>query len=327
MPTPHQARSPRCYQIAILAGDGIGVEVMAEAVKILDAIQQTSLLGFDLKPYPCGAGCYLEHGDPLPETTVEGCRQADAVLLGAMGLPDVRWPDGTEMRPQVDLRFKLDLYAGVRPIYLYHPDHTPLKGFDTGEIDFTIIRENVEGLFASMNAGIQIREEVAIDSMVITQMGTERVTRFAFELAGRRHRQQKVTCVDKANVFRSMAFFRQIYDQVAADYPQISRDYAYIDAMALYLVQRPQDYDVIVTENMFGDILTDEASMLAGSMGLLPSASLNDGKTGLYEPIHGSAPDIAGKNMAISIFTDTSRIDLQQLQAYGKIIFSEKEEK
>ena len=297
MPTAYQAKEHRCYQIAILAGDGVGVEVMAEAVKILDAIQQTSPLSFDLKPYPCGAGCYLKHGDPLPETTVEGCRQADAVLLGAMGLPDVRWPDGTEMRPQVDLRFKLDLYAGVRPIYLYHPDHTPLKGLGTGEIDFVIIRENVEGLFASMNAGIQIREEVAIDSMVITQVGTERVTRFAFELADRRHRQQKVTCVDKANVFRSMAFFRQIYNQIAADYPKITSDYAYIDAMALYLVQRPQDYDVIVTENMYGDILSDLAAGLVGGMGMAPSADIGD-KAAVFQPSHGTAPDIAGKGIA-----------------------------
>ena len=201
------------YDIAVLKGDGIGPEVMDEALKVLNALGTPSLA---FAEYPCGAGCYLEQGDPLPEATVEGCRRADAVLLGAMGLPHVRWPDGTEMRPQVDLRIKLDLYAGVRPIYLYAAAHTPLKGLEAGDIDFVILRENVEGLFASMNGGIQLRGEVAVDSMVITRTGTERVVRYAFELARQRGRTpMKVTCVDKANVFRSMAFFRSVYDEVA----------------------------------------------------------------------------------------------------------------
>ena len=199
---------------------------------------------------------------------MEGCRRADAVLLGAMGLPHVRWPDGTEMRPQVDLRFQLDLYAGVRPIYLYAAAHTPLKGLEAGDIDFVILRENVEGLFASMNGGIQLRGEVAVDSMVITRTGTERVVHYAFDLARQRGRTpMKVTCVDKANVFRSMAFFRSVYDEVAADYPDVERDYAYIDALSMYLVQQPAGYDVLVTENMYGDIISDLAAGLVGGLG------------------------------------------------------------
>ena len=159
----------KVYEIAVLKGDGIGPEVVDEALKVLEVVQQSGGPACRFEIYPCGATCYLEQGDPLPAATVEACRQADAVLLGAMGLPHVRWPDGTEMRPQVDLRFKLDLYAGVRPIYLYNPDHTPLKRMDVGDIDLVILRENVEGLFASMNAGIELRGQVEVDSMVINK--------------------------------------------------------------------------------------------------------------------------------------------------------------
>ena len=171
----------------------------------------------------------------------------------------VRWPDGTEMRPQVDLRFLLDLYAGVRPIYLYAEHHCPLKGYGAGDIDFVLLRESVEGLFASMNGGIQLRDETAVDSMVITRSGTERIARYAFELARDRRaeradglrgeRDTHVTCVDKANVFKSMAFFRHVFDGVAAD-TDIAADHAYVDAMSLYMVRRPETYDVMVTENM-----------------------------------------------------------------------------
>ncbi len=200
------------YAIAVLPGDGIAPDVIAEARRVLDTAGGPSLAFVE---YPCGANCYLQTGDPLPPATVEACREADAVLLGAMGLPDVRWPDGTEMRPQVDLRFQLDLYAGVRPIYLYAAHHSPLKDYAAGSIDFVILRENVEGLFASMNGGILLRDETAVDSMVITRSGTERIARYAFDLARdrrseraaglRAEREAHVTCVDKANIFKSMA--------------------------------------------------------------------------------------------------------------------------
>jgi len=293
----------RVYEIAVLKGDGIGPEVVDEALKVLEVVQQSGGPACRFETYPCGATCYLEQGDPLPAATVEACRQADAVLLGAMGLPHVRWPDGTEMRPQVDLRFKLDLYAGVRPIYLYSASHTPLRGLEAGDIDMIILRENVEGLFASMNAGIELHGEVAVDTMVITRLGTERVVRYAFELARERGRDpMMVTCVDKANIFRSMAFFRSIYDQVAGDYPEIERDYAYVDAMALYLVQRPQSYDVMVTENMYGDILSDLAAGLVGGMGMAPSGDIGP-DAGVFQPSHGTAPDIAGQGIANPVGT------------------------
>lgn len=293
----------RTYEIAVVKGDGIGPEVVDEAVKVLRALESKGGLSYRFEEYPCGVGCYLEEGNPLPEGTVEACRGADAVLLGAMGLPDVRWPDGTEMRPQVDLRFKLDLYAGVRPIYLYSGEHTPLKGVRAGEIDLVILRENVEGLFASMNGGIELRGEVAVDSMVITRSGTERLARYAFELARERGKEpMKVTCVDKANVFRSMAFFRRVFDEVAAGYPDVEKEHAYIDALALYMVQRPETFDVMVMENMYGDIISDLAAGLVGGMGMAPSGDIGE-DAAIFQPSHGTAPDIAGKGIGNPVAT------------------------
>ena len=300
----------RSYQIAVLPGDGIGPEVVGAALESLAGLG----LDLDLREYPCGAGCYLERGTPLPDETLEGCRGADATLLGAMGDPQVRWPDGTEMRPQVDLRFKLDLYAGVRPIYLYAAHHTPLRGLAAGEIDFVLLRENVEGLFASMDAGIDVRGETAIDSMVITRTGTERVARYAFELARERKRERCnggssrpqqaacVTCVDKANILRSMAFFRRVFDEVAARYSDVDSGHAYVDAMALHLVQRPRDFDVLVMENMYGDILSDLAAGLVGGMGMAPSGDIGE-EAAVFQPSHGTAPDIAGKGVANPVAT------------------------
>ena len=290
----------KTYDIAVLPGDGIAPDVIVEARRVLDAAGGPTLRYTE---YPCGANCYLETGDPLPEATVEACRSADAVLLGAMGLPDVRWPDGTEMRPQVDLRFLLDLYAGVRPIYLYAEHHCPLKGYGAGDIDFVLLRESVEGLFASMNGGIQLRDETAVDSMVITRSGTERIARYAFELArgrqetGDSQRPATVTCVDKANIFRSMAFFRSVFDDVASAYPDICRAHEYVDAMAFHLVEQPQVYDVMVMENMYGDILSDLAAGLIGGMGIAPSGDIGE-DAAVFQPSHGTAPDIAGKGVA-----------------------------
>lgn len=287
----------RPYRVAVLKGDGIGPEVVAEALKVLEAVGRAGGPAWEWAEYPCGAGCFLAQGNPLPADTLQACRDADAVLLGAMGLPHVRWPDGTEMKPQVDLRFQLDLYAGVRPIYLYASEHSPLKGAAPGSIDLVILRENVEGLFASMNGGIELRGELAVDSMVITRRGTERVSRYAFGLARARRRQpMKVTCVDKANIFRSMAFFRRVFDEVAADFGDVVAEHAYIDALALYMVQRPQSFDVLVMENMYGDIISDLAAGLVGGMGMAPSADIGD-QTAVFQPSHGTAPDLAGKGV------------------------------
>lgn len=285
----------RVWNIAVLPGDGIGVEVMTEGVKVLDAV--TTLLSgisFKLTELPVGAAEYLRNGSPLPETSFAACEQADAILLGAMGLPSVRWPDGKEMTPQIDLRERLDLYNGMRPIRLYHESHSPLKKYRAGEIDLVIVRESTEGLFSSRLSKMSGPGE-ATDVLRITRQGTERICRAAFNLA--RQRRQHIACVDKANVLPSMAYFRAVFDEVAREYPDVQTQHVYVDAAALYLVQKPHQFDVLVTENMFGDILSDLAAGLVGGMGMAASADIGD-KHAVFQPSHGSAPDIAGKGVA-----------------------------
>jgi 3-isopropylmalate dehydrogenase len=293
------------FTIAVLRGDGIGPEVVAEGIKVLQTVE--SLVPgacFELIEHSVGAREFLERGDPLPAATVERLKEADAILLGAMGLPEVRWPNGVEMTPQIDLRELLDLYNGVRPIRLYHESHSPLRGYGTGitglGIDFVIVRENCEGLFSARLSPRSARRDFETDTMRITQRGAERICRAAFRLA--RKRRRHCTLVDKANVLPSMAFFREIFDAVAREFPDVATDRVYVDAMALYLVQRPNTFDVMVTENMFGDILSDLGAGLVGGMGLAPSADLGD-EYGMFQPSHGSAPTLAGKGIANPIAT------------------------
>lgn len=294
--TGASASPPERFRIVVLPGDGIGPEVMAEGLRVLRAVE-SRLQGvrFELSEYAVGAEAYLRHGNPLPSSVLEACRTADAILLGAMGLPHVRWPDGREMTPQIDLREQLDLYAGVRPIRLYHQEDTPLKRYAAGEIDLVIVRESTEGLFSARLQSYPPSAGEVCDVLRITRHGAERVCRFAFELARRRRR--KLTLVDKANVLPSMVFFRQIFQEVARDYPDVETEALYVDAAALHLVQRPQTFDVLVTENMFGDILSDLAAGLVGGMGMAPSADLGD-RHAVFQPCHGTAPDIAGSGRA-----------------------------
>ncbi len=284
------------FQIAVLPGDGIGIDVTDEAVRVLRAVERR--LGdvtLTLTTYESGAHCYQRTGADLPAATLAACRQADAVFLGAMGHPDIRKPDGTELTPQVTLRVELDLYAGVRPCKLYPGAKTPLAGVKPGDIDLIILREQTEGLFASQTGGIVLGDQVATDTLIMTRPGVERICEFAFRLAEGRRR--KVACVDKANIFKSFAFFRKIFDEVAARHPSVAQRHTYIDAQALFLVQRPRDFDVVVTENMFGDILSDLAAGLIGGMGMAPSGDIGD-RHAVFQPAHGTAPDIAGKGIA-----------------------------
>jgi 3-isopropylmalate dehydrogenase len=284
------------FTIALMPGDGIGEEVMGEAVRVLRAAE-ACIGGFRLQmeSLSVGAGEYLRSGHPLPETTLRRAMEHDAILLGAMGLPSVRWPDGTEMTPQIEIREKLDLYQGVRPIYLFDSALTPLKGLAAGSIDLIILRENIEGLFWTRTKPHARTAEYCEDVLHISRKGSERLFRAAFRLAEGRRR--KVTLVDKANVLQSMAYFRQIFDEVAAEFPHVETECVYVDAMALYLVTRPTAYDVVVTENMFGDILSDLAAGIVGGMGFAPSADIGD-RYAVFQPSHGTAPDIAGKDLA-----------------------------
>ena len=284
------------YRIALLPGDGVGGEVTAEAVKVLRAVEpRLEGIGFDFEEFSVGAGEYLKSGDPLPEATFQRLKQFDAILLGAMGLPEVRWPSGTEMAPQLDLRERLELYCGVRPVHLYHPAHTPLKGYRAGEIDFVIVRESTEGLFFSRRETYAPDAAEVRDIMRVSRAGAERLFRAAFRLAA--SRRGLLSLIDKANVLPSMAFFRRIFNAVAAEFPAVRTERLYVDAAALYLVQDPRRFDVLVTENMFGDILSDLAAGLVGGMGMAPSADMGD-RYAVFQPAHGSAPDIAGQRIA-----------------------------
>src|SRR5260370_9480188 len=282
-------------RIAVLPGDGIGPEVIAEAVKVLRAVERRLAgVSFELEEFSVGAGEYLRSGDPLPPVTFERCKESDAILLGAMGLPGVRWPGGTEMAPQLDLRERLELYAGVRPIRLYHSGHTPMKKYGAGEIDLVIFRESTEGMFWSRLGKYAPDATEVCASLRISRKASERLFRAAFREAGRRG--GLVTLVDKANVLPSMSFFRRIFDEIAEEFPHIRTERIYVDAASLYLVQRPHTFDVMVTENIFGDILSDLAAGLIGGMGMAPSADIGD-RYAVFQPSHGSAPDIAGEGI------------------------------
>ena len=292
----------RRFRIAVMAGDGIGPEVMEAALAVLDgAVGDDCGFTLDYEHLAAGAAAWRDTGAAMSQDVFERASAADAILLGAMGLPDVRHEDGTEIAPQLDLRFRLGLYAGVRPVKAL-PGGAQLLGDPRGaDIDLVIVRESTEGLFASRGKGVVEDDRVARDTMVITRETCERLFDASFRLAGRRRERGggkgKVTCVDKSNVFASMAFFRKIFDERAARFPDIESAHHYIDAAALDLVRKPWEFDVMVMENMFGDILSDLTAALVGGMGMAPSGDIGD-QHAVFQPAHGSAPDIAGRGIA-----------------------------
>src|SRR5689334_20721753 len=287
------------FHIAVLGGDGIGPEVMAPALEVLRKIEAKSDLSFRFTEAPAGAGHYRETGKSMPDSTIKLCEEADAILLGACGLPSVRYPDNTEIAPQIELRFHFNLYAGVRPARLIPGVPSPIVGADQRGIDLVVIRESTEGLFASMGKGV-VTETEARETMVITRHTSERLFDFSFRLAERRKargRSGQLACVDKANVFRAFAFFRRIFDESAERHASVKADHLYVDACSALLVKRPWDFDVLVTENMFGDILSDLAAGLIGGLGMAPSADIGD-RYAVFQPCHGTAPDIMGQGKA-----------------------------
>ncbi len=293
---------PRIYAITVFDGDGIGPEIMAPTLELLQSMADMfGSFSFDFNHVPAGAGHYRDTGDALPKASVEAARAADAVLLSAIGLPSVRKPDGTEITPQIDLRFELDLYAGVRPVRVYPGQSCPLTDPRAQQIDFVLIRESTEGLFAHMHEGQLLDDQEATETLRITRPVSEKLFDFAFRLAEQRavkfNRKARVTCVDKANVFRAFWFFRAIFYERAKSFPDIEADTAYVDALAMWMVQKPWEFDVLVTENMFGDILSDLGAGIMGTLGLAPSADIGD-DAAVFQPCHGSAPDIAGRGIA-----------------------------
>ena len=287
------------FHIAVLAGDGIGPEVMAPALEVLRKVASKSGVTFRFTEAPAGANHYLATGKSMPESTVRLCAEADAILLGACGLPSVRYPDNTEIMPQVELRFHFDLYAGVRPARLIPGVPSPIVGADQRGIDLVVIRESTEGLFASMGKGV-VTDKDARETLVITRRTSERLFEFSFRLAERpkaRGRPGVLTCVDKANVFKAFAFFREMFDEAAQRHPEVKADRLYVDACSAMLVRRPWDFDVMVMENMFGDILSDLTAGLIGGMGMAPSADIGD-NCAVFQPCHGTAPDIMAQGKA-----------------------------
>lgn len=287
--------------IVVLPGDGIGVEVMEPCLEILDAVaKRVDTIALNFETHRAGAIHYRDHGVALPASALGAARGADAILLGAMGWPNVRYPDGTEIAPQIDLRMELELYAGVRPVRTLPNVPSVLADPRAQQLDFVIIRESTEGLFASRNIEQVVSDEEARDTLVITRKVSEKLFDFAFNLARQRMKEAgsgTVTCVDKANVFKSFAFFRKVFDERAALNRDIKADHAYVDATSLFMVRRPWELDVLVTENMFGDILSDLGAGLLGGLGFAPSADIGD-RHAVFQPCHGTAPDIAGQGRA-----------------------------
>lgn len=299
----------KTYNIALLKGDGIGVEVVDEALKVLESLPKDFALNYS--EYFIGGAGYDNRGNPLPDETLEGCKKSDAILFGAIG--GEKW-DKLEkhLRPEsglLRLRKNLGVYANLRPIKIYDAliDSSPLKKERIQNSDFVIVRELISGIY--FGEPRFKGENEAYNTMRYSRIEISRIARFAFNLA--RNRRKKLTCVDKANVLETSVLWREVVNEMAKEFSDIEVDFLYVDNASMQIILRPSAFDVILTENLFGDILSDEASVIGGSIGLLASASIGeiiDGefsgkKTGLFEPIHGSAPDIAGQNIANPLAT------------------------
>jgi 3-isopropylmalate dehydrogenase len=301
--TQLQARATaakRTFSITVLAGDGIGPEVVAEGLKVLNALQRRGVATFRLHHELFGGAAIDATGSPLPEQTLQRCLSADAVLLGAVGGPKYDDPRAT-VRPEqglLTLRKRLGVFANLRPVRAWEAllDSTPLKRELVQGVDLVVVRELTGGLYFGEPRGRSADGNSVVDTLVYTREEITRILHVAFRLA--RQRRRRVTSVDKANVLTSSRLWRELAIEVGAQYPDVTLEHVLVDAASMHLIRTPSRFDVLAMENLFGDILSDEASVLAGSLGMLPSASLGEGSRGLYEPIHGSAPDIAGQSLA-----------------------------
>ena len=288
------------FRIAVVAGDGIGHEIMAACTQILQALERKHGVRFNFSDIEAGAELYARTGTDITDADFAALGDADAILFGAIGHPEIRWPDGTEIAPHLRMRTEYGLIAGLRPVKAFPGLPIPLSDPRAQEIDIVIIRESTEGLFASLGKGTVENDRIAKETLVITRDVCEPLFEEAFRLARQRKAKGgpgRVTCVDKSNVFTAMAFFRKIFDERAALNTDITADYSYVDAAALDLVRKPWEFDVMVMENMFGDILSDLGAGIVGGMGFTPCAELGPNH-GLFQPAHGTAPDIASQDKA-----------------------------
>ncbi len=287
------------FDIAVIPGDGIGPEVVAEELKVLAAAAEVYGFELRLRRYPFGSEHYFRTGEIFPDAAFEEVKGMDAILLGAIG--DPRAPVGLiEYGIIAKMRFELDLYINLRPIRLFDERLCPLKGKKPEDIDMVFVRENTECAYVGVHGFTHKGQpnEVATQAMVYTRAGVERAIRFAFELARTRNKRRKLTLIDKANAIRAHDLWTRTFAEVARDYPDIQTDHAYVDAACMWMVKNPEWFDVAVTTNLFGDILTDLGAMLEGGMGIAASANIHPGQMALFEPIHGSAPKYAGQNTA-----------------------------
>ena len=281
-------------KIGVIAGDGVGPEVIREAKKSLSSACKKHNISYELIEYPWGGDYYLKYKSALPSSALEELSSLSAILLGAVGHPDV--PAGIlEKDLLLAIRFGLDQYINLRPIKLYPGVWTPIKDKGPEDINFVVVRENTECLYAGI--GGVLRDDVAIQEMVYTRKGIERCIRYAFELARKRERK-KLTLVDKSNVLTfGHGLWQRIFKEIGEEYPDIEKDHAYVDAMCMWMIKNPEWFDTAVTCNMFGDIITDLGAMIQGGMGIAAGGNINPGGVSMFEPIHGSAPKHAGKNI------------------------------
>jgi 3-isopropylmalate dehydrogenase len=289
----------KTYQIAVIPGDGTGPEVVAEGLKVLKAVAQKTGVSFHFIPYDLGGDRYIKSGEILPDSLLSELKKKDAIYLGAIGHPEVK-PGILEKGLLLRLRFELDQYINLRPVILYPGVETPLRNKGPEDIDFVVIRENTEGLYAG--AGGFLRkgtfQEVAVQESVNTRFGVERCIRYAFEFCRKRNRRRKLTLCGKTNVLTyAFDLWERVFHLVAAEYPDISTDYAHVDAVCMWMVKNPEWFDVIVTDNMFGDIITDLGAMIQGGMGIAAGGNINPEGVSMFEPIGGSAPKYTGKNI------------------------------
>ena len=286
--------------ISVCRGDGVGPEVVNEGVKVLEIISGYTEFDFEFKEAPAGGEVWKKFGNNLPDQSFETIKNSDALLFGALGLPDL--PFGVAESAIMKIRQGLDLYVNLRPIKLYDilREKCPLKDEFIGKgIDITFVRENTEGLYKNIG---NIDENSAQNLMLYTRKGCERIIKYAFEFAKKKG-HSKVTSVDKANLLKTSQLWRKIFHEIGENYPKIQKEDIYIDAYCQWLIRAPYKFQTVVTGNMFGDIISDEGAFLIGSLGMASSGNINPGKVSMYEPIHGSAPDIAGKGIANPIGT------------------------
>ena len=289
----------RNYRFGVIGGDGVGPEVVAEGLRALEVVARQFKFSYELTHYPYSTEHYLKTGETMPESILDEYKTMDALYLGALGDPRVE-PGFIERPIIMGMRFGLDLYVNLRPIKLFAEQFCPLKGKTSEDIDMVIVRENTEDAYAGLGGIFKkgTPDEVAIAEMVFTRKGCERAIRYAFELARKRNKKKKVTLIDKANAVRSMDIWTRTFEEVGKEYPDIEREHAYIDAACMWMIKNPEWFDVGVTSNLFGDIITDIGAMIQGGLGIAASGNIHPGKVSMFEPIHGSAPKYAGKNVA-----------------------------